>query len=89
MGVADGIATELPCRVDSGVATPRPQPPLPLGPSQLYSRLSAYELAALALPDEPDEEEIAEVLFRHPLIPDQATAARLGHDILARMDASR
>jgi alpha-galactosidase/6-phospho-beta-glucosidase family protein len=89
MGVADGIATELPCQVNGGVVTPLPQPSLPPSPRELHSRLSGYERAALALVDAPDEDEIAEVLFRHPLIPDQATAARLGRDILARMDTSR
>lgn len=89
MGVAEEVAVELPCVVGGGTVTPLRQPPLPEGPGGLHRRLADYERAALALADEPLEDEIAEVLLRHPFVPDQATAARLGRDILARRDAGR
>jgi len=88
-GVAEDIAVELPCRIGGGAVTPLRQPPLPAGPSKLHHRLADYERGALALSDQPRDDEIAEVLLRHPLVPDHATAARLGRNILARRDAGR
>jgi 6-phospho-beta-glucosidase len=73
-----GIAVELPCRLSAGGAVaPRPQPPLPDGPAALFRRTAAYERAALALPDAPRVEDLARVLAAHPLVADEAQAARL------------
>ena len=88
-GAVEDIAVELPCHVECGVVVPLPQPPLPVGPQGLHCGLASYERAVLALADEPDEDEIAEVLTRHPLVPNAATASRLGREILARMDDCR
>lgn len=86
-----GIAVELPCRLSrDGVATPRPQPPLPGGPAELFRRTAAYERAAVGLPDAPRIGDLAEVLSSHPLVADEARAVRLARRIVAgRGEAGR
>ena len=65
---AHDTAVETPSRVANGVAAPPPQPPPPPGPEALHDKLVGYERAALALADKPTEDELAEVLARHPTI---------------------
>ena len=84
-GVTAEVAVELPCRMAHGRVTPQPQPTLPEGPARLSGWLMAYERAALALPPTPILEQLAGVLSLHPLVPDTATAVRLGRRILARL----
>lgn len=79
-----GIAVELPCRLASGGSvTPLLQPPLPQGPAALFRQTAAYERAALGLPDAPHFEDLAGVLASHPLVADDAQAARLARRVAA------
>jgi 6-phospho-beta-glucosidase len=76
-GAPDDAIVELPCVVAAGVATPVPVPPLSAGPRELTRRLIAYEAAALALDDAPDDDALADVLALHPLVPSTELAGRL------------
>jgi 6-phospho-beta-glucosidase len=80
-GVEADIAVELPCIVQGTKVTPVPQPLLPGGPAALFHKIARYEHAALSLPDLPRAEEIAEVLWLHPLVADAAHASRIADQI--------
>lgn len=80
-GVTADTIVELPCSVSSSNVTLLDVPPLPAGPNALFQRLVTYENLALALPEHPGEDEIAEVLLAHPLVVCGQVAARLAHSI--------
>lgn len=82
-GVDPQAVIELPCQVSRHGVAVESVPPLPPGPAALTARLMAYEAAVLALAPQPDAAALAEALALHPLVPDEATAARLGAALAA------
>ena len=81
-GADPAAVVELPCAVSREGVVPQLVPSLPPGPAALTERLLAYEAAVLALSDAPSADDVAAVLAVHPMVPDEATAARLAASIL-------
>ena len=68
-GACGDAIVEIDCNVSRRGVHACAVPPLPPGPAALTRQLLDYERAALALPAEPAEHQIAEVLACHPLAP--------------------
>ncbi len=81
-GIAPAAIVELPCSASRAGVQARPVPPLPPGPARLNRRLVAFEAAALALADAPDEHQIAACLDRHPLVESPALAEAIAADLM-------
>jgi 6-phospho-beta-glucosidase len=65
---ADAIV-EIDCDVSKRGVSARRVPPLPGIPARLTRQLLSYERAVLALPADPDAQDLAAALAEHPLTP--------------------
>lgn len=87
-GLPEGAVIELPCDLDARGPRPRAMGPLPPGPDRLFRALVEWEQRVLALPEAPGRSTLADLLARHPMVPDPETADRLSARLLAGLALS-